>query len=104
MIEILKDALARIKVPGQWCQNGLARNAEGNLVQPESASAVSFCAVGSVYKSLEDHGLLAGTRVFRLLEDTTRRLYLVDTIADANDTLGLDAMVKIFEAAIEEVG
>lgn len=59
--------LARAKelVEAGWCQNGLARDAHGRLVEPWSAGACSWSPVGALLKAWLDAGDDAG-RAFHI--------------------------------------
>lgn len=46
MVRILRAA--REKIKEGWCQNGMAKDGDGNPADPTDSSAVSWCAYGAI--------------------------------------------------------
>lgn len=49
--QILKETAVFLKYHG-WTQKAYSRNAEGEVVTNDSENAISFCAMGAMYKIL----------------------------------------------------
>lgn len=58
VLRCLVGAKALLSDPTRWIKNALALDKRGELVIPESASAVSFCAIGALDHVGFDHRAL----------------------------------------------
>jgi hypothetical protein len=48
-LEILRDARAKIAEPDAWIKGDLARDIDGNVVEPAGADACQWCLEGALY-------------------------------------------------------
>lgn len=59
---ILKRARELIEKPSNWTRRALARDASDNSVNPEDASACSYCTMGSVERASTTSRIGAGRK------------------------------------------
>jgi hypothetical protein len=113
--EILIAARAIIADPERWTQGHLARDANGQLAEPNEAAACSFCAYGAALRAAIDLRLdeREGRLIGSLLDSAARKVkteipgangslrpiaYLNDKFGEESRTLVLAA----YDIAIEE--
>jgi hypothetical protein len=107
----LIKARALIADPARWTQNALARDAHGDShpqAHPQSNNiswdglrgddpqACSWCAIGAV-----QHVEPSSLKALKLLDEAAETRYGLST-ANVNDVLGHEAVLEIYDHAIEE--
>lgn len=110
--DILKAAKARIADPANWVQTNYAVNAEGVSVGEADPEACKFCAKGAMYAALwasfspdallpeeSRQAFMIGSA---LLNDAALQNYHRMSIISVNDDLGHDAVMRCYDAAIQE--
>lgn len=97
MLSKLKEARDLIADPAKWTINALARSPSGWTVLPDSRYAVCFCARGALMK-VGAHEFLPN------LDRHAKRLFGIGVVGVNDDIfLGHPAVMKVFDAAIEEL-
>jgi hypothetical protein len=115
-LELLKAARERITPPENWCQNEFFRDAHGHAIGWPGAYAPSevinevfeqvksCCADGALIMC--NHGMTAGT----VYDDASRALNAaafdvanVGSFVKANDALGHEAILAVFDKAIADI-
>lgn len=102
-LEVLKNARDLISDPNRWCQQYHARKADGCPTSICSPEACRRCARGAVLK--------AGRFDLKTTDYAMNRLYragheLFDSeisIAEINDEMGHEAILKCFDRAIQNL-
>lgn len=93
----LRAAWAKIEDPARWTQTVPARDLTGAPVRPDNQAAVCWCAIGALgfgmWLNPSDPACVA-------LETAAMQLY-GDYSARVNDTLGHDAVRRMYARAIE---
>jgi len=99
---LLEDARSRTADPARWTQGALARDGAGiSCNYPGSGDPVCWCALGSLYRSVETLYANRKTHLAANLEMVVAALRLYQrTIAKVNDDLGHEATLKMFDDAI----
>lgn len=98
---ILKSAKKLISDKSRWCTGQYAKNSNLDPVPVWSGAAVRFCAYGAVSRCA---GQAVGKSVYvnKLLHDAALREYGTDVITLNDGLLGHDAIMRVFDLAIEE--
>ena len=92
MKEKLIEARDRIKDQKNWCQGVGARTERGNRTTTNSPFATQWCAVGSLIRSGLD-----GEQLSLLSISMYGKV-----LTGVNDYLGHEAVMKVFDRAIQE--
>ena len=118
---VLVGALALISSPEAWCQEVSAQTASGGKTHTTSNTAAKWCAVGAVWKSVEDNfpekgveAQEAGNWALRFLEKTmTGKITMdkkkfwsnesVSNVLEYNDSHTHAQVVGSFEKAIAKI-
>ena len=95
--DILRAARARIEDPKNWTTGQFARNAKGDPVSCYSRKAVCWCAIGAVSAERPDN---YGRDALGFLYMASADLFKQEDISIINDSLGHDAVLRAFDAAI----
>lgn len=97
-IDVLRRALARIEDPARWTTCYLARDARGQRCAPDAKSAVSWCALGALFRELGELGpkYTEIPGVFRLLAPSER----FPSATGINDFDGHAAVLQLYDEAI----
>jgi len=109
---LLRAARATIEKPEKWCQGEYARNALGQLDQPDNDTACSFCAEGAVLRaySLENQKSAGAVDILHSAEARgflrmalRERTELADSLSVFNDlpTTTHADIIALFDRAIE---
>lgn len=105
--DILVAARARIDDPEKWCQGAYGIDAEGVGIDFMSIEgersiplAVRACAVGAIYVEVSGHTQEGSADARKALRDASIHLYGLPANI-VNDTLGHDAVMKVYDIAIE---
>ena len=100
VVDLLNRTLARIKDESRWCQDALARDADGHEVPPLSEDAASWCAFGAILRECDgyhaDRRVSVGTRAMIEFERAAG-----SNMATANDIDGHAAVVDAYRKAID---
>jgi hypothetical protein len=109
--EVLLDARGRISPENRWTQGRYARDEDGRAVHPCSPSARSWCAIGTVHRSVDvmfrhmsretQHAARTGA-VYLLVQATT--VIQPDHgpgVSHFNDTSEHDDVLHLFDQAID---
>jgi hypothetical protein len=92
--EFLKKAKEKILDPSHWCSGVYAEDNAGNSIDVKSPKATRWCAYGAI-----DSMDVVDTYADRILSNSSIRLYHME-LASVNDSLGHEAVIKIYDAAI----
>jgi len=100
-VEILEAARDLIANPARWTQGDFARDEGGVGVNADNGDAVCWCAVGGVRKVAESIGELYEPNI--LLDRASGELYpeSESNVVWVNDRLGHDAVLRVYDRAIE---
>lgn len=94
--QALIDARDLIADPERWTKHTFARDAKGKEVDPKSPDATCFCGLGALIKVV--NGDLAAFKWARVaLADAD----IEHTVSMVNDFQGHDAVLSLFDKAIE---
>ncbi len=112
--DIVSAAYQIIAFPLSWTRGSLARDADGNAVQPTSPTATSWCALGAL--QLATHRLfphpadiaeraLANDQARRAIDRTVRGLTKkpADHIAAYNDRTNHDCIMHTLDIAFSDL-
>lgn len=103
-IEILIAARDLISNPARWTQNFLAKDEYEYHVDPLSPDAVCWCAFGAIEKVGDDwKSFLLGKGASKFLVEASEELFR-DGVSTVNDTLGHQAILAVYDRAIELAG
>lgn len=101
MKQLLIEARKVIEDPAHWTTEFVARNKDGASVVSTSLEAVCWCAMGALLKCRKE-----------AFSDYDRATDLLNTVAwtmsgmyftELNDSMGHEAVLKMFDMAIESV-
>lgn len=96
--DILKRALKRVRNKKRWTQGVIAEDEDGRWINPRSKRAVRWCASGAI--RAEGNSLLTA-RAEALLDSVAKSMYKLLDIVAVNDTLGHEAILKVYKEAIK---
>jgi hypothetical protein len=87
----------------RWTSGALARDSYGRVVSPLDDDAVSWCALGAVYRTVGGD-LEAFTRVVDTLDEACRALYgtSIRAVNDSPSPFAHCAVLSAFDAAVDE--
>lgn len=95
-IEALRQARELITPEDRFCRGQYAKTEHGTPASPTMSNAYRFCGLGAVRKvtgTYRDHAAVEA------LKAAASDLYDMD-VADVNDEIGHDAILKVFDKAI----
>lgn len=101
---ILVAGRAKIANPEDWTQGVLARDSRGVSIAPESPKACTFCAAGAIL-SVCPEGMDTLSRyrhLWKKLDSAALQLYHV-YVHDVNDLIGHEAVLRVYDHAINEI-
>jgi hypothetical protein len=100
--QIIEGALHLIADKKRWTRCSMARTSEGNPCSVWDPAAVSFCAVGAMWRAAFE--LTGDLDVFPMVERTALQVIASNGRADAlqtlNDVEGHAAVVQMFRTAL----
>lgn len=104
-LEILIEARALIADKSHWTHEVFANTSNGIPVLPNSHRATKWCAIGALRKIVGDdsnslHGIDSPIRQLNLV---ALDLYQMN-IANVNDRLGHQSVLKVYDLAIKTSG
>lgn len=109
-LEVLNKARDLITDPDRWTQRTLARDVGGRRTGATSSAATCFCALGALVKvafdmqlDTDDYSAFSDVPGAGALEAVAIKRFCVAGAAGVNDLLGHDAVLKMFDHAIEMV-
>lgn len=93
--KLLEAGLEHIRTKRTWCQGQIATTGDGLHVDPSSADAVQFCALGALYRAAFDAGVpvypytaerdhRSLVKAERLLNEASKRAATPRDVADLN--------------------
>lgn len=118
---VLVGALALISSPDAWCQKVASQTASGGKTHSTSNTAAKWCAVGAIWKSVEDNfpekgeeAAEAGNWALRFLEKAMtgkvtmdpKKFWLNESVTEVleyNDSHPHGQVVTAFEKAIAKI-
>lgn len=102
---VLKRAAQVIAEPERWCKSQMARNSDGNPVEPESPNAVCFCAFGAIRRAYLELDMVVEASCLRLVESEAMRLAAPGGFGflHFNDKSTHKEVLEMFETAIDYV-
>jgi hypothetical protein len=95
-LETLKAARQLITDPAKWTQGELARDAEGNEINPNNDLATCFCAHGAIQYFTADETLSNADILLIAVCSDKHDCY----VEDYNDTHTHAEVIALFDAAI----
>lgn len=90
--EGLRQAKALIQDPSSWCQGSFGKDAHGHGVPANSPNAIRHCALGAMIR-VRGGSWIALHRAAHQLFNTTP--------SEVNDQLGHEAVMQMYDLAIE---
>lgn len=99
VLSVLTQARDLISSDGKFNIGCYARNDKGHEVDPQDKTAVTFCALGALYK--QETGKNYGDIIDA--EDVLRSVAGDKKIRNINDQEGLPAVINLYNLAIENV-
>lgn len=95
----LREARALIEDPERWTTGAFARNVKGDPVDHRGQAAVAWCARGIAYRvGLSPNSSLSGYGYGYLSRASHE---IGQGLTAVNDCLGHDAVLKVYDRAIE---
>src|SRR4051812_27582733 len=96
-------ARALVTDRGRWTSGALARDEHGHPASPLDDNAVSWCALGAVYRTVGGD-LAAFTRVSDTLDEACRALFgtSIRMVNDSPSPFAHAAVLATFDEAIDE--
>jgi hypothetical protein len=116
VVDLLRDARARLSDPKKWTAGEYARDSAGRDTDPSSTDAVSWCGQGAIYASGSAQGMLSLEQII-LLESHTdcdwaepifekmnhiAIRFGFEGYMDANDQGGREVVLHVLDCAIAE--
>jgi hypothetical protein len=98
--ELLRQARALIEDKRRWTYGVYARDRYSRHVWPDSEHAVRWCALGAL-RRVERAWSLPFNACIRALDKACLELYADCSVEDVNDKLGHDAVLAMYNHAIE---
>lgn len=104
----IEGAAFNLATPDRLCVGALARDHRGNPCKPRSARAVSWCALGAVYRAAgedpESNKLpLSVNAALCTVQACSAQLYR-SSAEVVNDTVGHDAVLEVLRLAWIQAG
>ncbi len=98
-LEVLQAAKKLIESPEHWAQLANARDADDKVCYYDSTEAVKFCARGALLRVSRD-----AIEYNSAIQSLRRKMHSIfnTNVAVVNDTLGHDAVMQAYDAAIHE--
>ncbi len=106
-INLLKQARELIADGTHWCTGGFAIDKHNNLTQCSGSDAVKFCAIGAIFKFIEQRhnngDLLHHNLEIDEVEKAAKKLFN-KSIYTVNDRLGLENVLICYDYVINSNG
>jgi hypothetical protein len=107
LLELLTKSRNRIASRDNWCTGTAAKTAHGTPCSTTQQTAVRFCALGALWSfdrvSADESAKASIIAAEKALRRASIDLFNEKSVVDVNDQLGHEAVLKVYDRAIQEV-